>query len=92
VRDDASSPHKICISQLAFFTGKPRLAPRFVRELAQAKDGSETLSAWVDALPDNLRGVLEGAIGLIPECDEIALDDFRLWLPDTTKFLFHRAD
>ena len=44
VSDSPSSPHKICISQLAFFTGQPRLAPMLVRLLATPDPDHTTLT------------------------------------------------
>jgi hypothetical protein len=92
VVDDPSSPHRICISQLAFFTGQPRLAPVLVRQLAQADAKHDTLRQWFDALPAVERTALTDAIKLVPDSELMALDRFQEWLPETAKYLFHRGD
>ena len=89
VSKDPSSSHKICISQLAFFTGQPRLAPMLVRQLASA-NGADTLGAWLETQNGEERKALEPALKRFPEIDRIDLTKFRSWLPDTSKYLFHR--
>jgi len=88
VSDGPSSPHKICISQLAFFTGQPRLAPLLVSQIS-ADTGQTTLAAWLVAQTGDPRKRLEPALKLIPESDRMSLEAFRAWLPDTGKYLFH---
>ena len=93
VTDDQSSPHKICISQLAFFTGRPRLAPALVQQLAKAQDAQgETVNRWLESLPTDSRAPLADAVNLVPEAGEMRLSAFCEWLPETAKYLFHRGD
>jgi hypothetical protein len=92
VTAEPASPHKICISQLALFTGHPGVAPLFVKELENAAPGSLTLGAWLEALPAQTRQQLEAPLRLIPEHEKIPLDRLAAWLPDTARYLFHRVD
>jgi hypothetical protein len=88
VSDDPSSPYKICISQLAFFTGQPHLAPLLVSQISADTD-HDTVAAWLVAQTGDSRKRLEPALKLIPENDRMKLEAFRAWLPDTSKYLFH---
>ena len=91
VTNDASSPYRICLSQLAFFTGHPRVGPLLAKQLqinAPATDCD--LLTWYEGLPDDVRSTLGKAFGLIPDVESVSLEKFRSWLPDTAKYLFHR--
>ena len=90
VSDSPSSPHKICISQLAFFTGQPRLAPTLVSLLSTPQPASTTLATWIEAQDVTKRRRLEPALRLFPDNNLMSLETFRSWLPDTSKYLFHR--
>jgi predicted nucleic acid-binding Zn-ribbon protein len=97
VQPDASSPHKVCISQLAFFTGQPRLAPLLVRELeclgsSVASSDTRSVHDWFFKLPEETREPLERALKLIPDGNQMTLACFCEWLPLTSKYLFHRND
>ncbi|HEY3055185.1 MAG TPA: P-loop NTPase fold protein [Thermoanaerobaculia bacterium] len=90
VSADASSPYRICISQLAFFTGHPRLGPLLALQVELANGDDIDLRTWFDKLPDNARGSLTNAFDQIPDAGSIRLLAFRTWLPCTSKYLFHR--
>ena len=92
VRSGAASPHKVCLSQLALFTGQPRLAPAVVRELGRTGRSAGTLKEWLATLPEAERAAIAGAVTQIPDHASIPLRDFRQWLPATSKYLFHRDD
>jgi hypothetical protein len=97
-----SSPHKICLSQLAFFTSHPRLAPVLVGKLEETggKQGETpdptadpvSLATWVGQLDPNARTQLQSTLQLIPEIDKMPLAEFCKWLPLTSRYLFHRRD
>jgi len=97
-----SSPHKICLSQLAFFTSHPRLAPVLVGQLEETdgKQGESTdpgaqtvsLATWIDKLDEDAKTQLQSTLQLIPEIDKVLLAEFRKWLPFTSRYLFHRRD
>jgi len=97
-----SSPHKICLSQLAFFTSHPRLAPVLVGKLEET-EGKQVESAdpaadagsvatWIDTLDEKAKTQLQSTLQLIPEIDKVSLTEFRKWLPLTSRYLFHRRD
>lgn len=91
VSSSPSSAHRICMGQLAFFTGQPRLAPLLARQVESATDGDEdTVSQWLDALSPEIKGKLSPSLSLVPTLDLTPLRDFRSWLPDTSRYLFHR--
>ena len=92
VSGEPSSAHKICISQLALFTGRPRAAPRLVRQLNLASGSDNDLKSWCDSLADEDRKPFEAALGLIPDESCISVKDFSQWLPETTRYLFHRDE
>jgi len=86
----ANSPYRICLSQLALFTGHPRLAPLLVHEL---KDGlANSLEIWFSTLEQDTQAKLVQVFELIPDRTRITASDFREWLPETSKYLFHRED
>jgi KAP family P-loop domain len=91
VGSGSSSPHRICLTQLALFTGQPRLAPVFVRHLRNAADSS-TLGGWFSKLDEHTRKELQTVFNLVPDRSLISVKDFCTWLPDTSKYLFHRDD
>lgn len=101
----AASPHRICLSQLAFFTSHPRLAAALVsglEKLVGDGDGKDTspgtnparvtLGDWVDSLDDVPKAGLGDAFKLVPTLGALPLDEFCNWLPMTSRYLFHRAD
>jgi hypothetical protein len=92
VTDKVSSPHRLCISQLALFTGHPRVATALVYRLGLPVDGAHSLQFWLDSLSEADKTLLKKTIEMVPGLDEIRLDEFRAWLPDTTKYLFDRAE
>jgi KAP family P-loop domain len=96
VVDDECSPYKICLSQLAYFTGQPRLGPVFARELEHVSGDHSTLLDWLDtaeaAADDATRASVLAAARLIPDAGAMRLKDFQAWLPETTRYLFHRDD
>jgi len=61
-------------------------------QVAHVNDDKISLKSWFDSLPKNQRDDLDEAFTLIPDSDLVQLDAFRSWLPDTTKYLFHRDD
>lgn len=90
VSNEASSPYKVCISQLALFTGHPRLAPLLVREVTRSNGAAPTVSQWLHGLPARERTALEKAVSEIPDNAALQLTEFRRWIPETSKYLFHR--
>jgi hypothetical protein len=92
VSDGPASPFRICISQLAFFTGRPRLAPLLVRQLTEAEKDDVKLQTWFESLPSDTRTALEKGFRLIPGTASVTVREFREWLPATSKYLFHRDD
>jgi hypothetical protein len=90
VTDDPASPYRICMSQLAFFTGHPRLASVFARQIGRSSADHFSLQQWSDTLPPEERQQLQPIVALFPDHTFVA--DFRHWLPDTAKYLFHRDD
>jgi peptidoglycan hydrolase CwlO-like protein len=89
VSDAPDSPYRICMSQLAFFTGHPRLAPILVQRLAQNTKTGVSLQIWFDHLPKDLREALWNVFQLIPE-KAVPVQAFTAWIPETSKYLFHR--
>ncbi len=87
-----ASPYKICMSQLAFFTGQPRLAPMLVQQVKRTDRADITLRAWAGGLDGLHRKELQPILSLFDEDDAeaVMLEDFRAWLPDTTMYLFSR--
>jgi len=99
VTDEPSSPHKVCITQLAFFTGQPRLAPALVSHFERSdsvnaveNSGMNSISDWFSALPNVKGSPLAKAFTLIPDSSQMTLECFREWLPETSKYLFHRNE
>jgi len=92
VSDAASSPHKICMTQLAFFTGQPRLAPALARQIALTGQVDTDLETWSKNLSGKNLKPLAQAVKLIPDRPALRLSDFRTWLPETSRYLFHRDD
>jgi hypothetical protein len=96
VTQNASSPHRICLIQLAFFTSHPRLAAQLVTALESTPEESNTsvpaiLGLWLgEADPE--RAEFRAVFQTIPASSAISLQDFRYWLPLTSRYLFHRAD
>ena len=91
VTAERSSPHRICIGQLALFTSRPRLAPLFIRELVRARGQGKTLAQWFEGLTEGDQAMLRAPFALLPDCEVVTVDQFCLWLPDTSRYLFHRA-
>lgn len=92
VTDGPSSGHKICLSQLALFTSQPRLAPILVREIERAEDSILTLADWFARLPAGVRTQLQATFELLPDRAAVELEAFREWLPQTSRYLFHRVE
>ncbi|MEO6525212.1 MAG: P-loop NTPase fold protein [Gemmatimonadaceae bacterium] len=103
VNASPSSPHRVCLSQLAFFTSHPRLASSLVAAVGNPKEVTEgsagaratadlTLAEWLNGLDLETRNELQGALELFPNREAMLLDPFRRWLPLTSRYLFHRAD
>ena len=97
VTTDPSSPHKVCIAQLAMFTGHPRLAPLIVQHAEQPPAANPstliiTVDDWFSALPEADVTVLSKAMQRMPDRHLITMECFREWLPETSKYLFHRND
>jgi KAP-like P-loop domain-containing protein len=96
VVDGECSPYKICLSQLAYFTGQPRLGPILARELEHVSGDHSTLLDWLDTAKapsdDATRTSVLAAARLIPDAAAMRLKDFQDWLPETTRYLFHRDD
>jgi hypothetical protein len=101
-----ASPHRICLSQLAFFTSHPRLAPVLVAgpEKLNGEAGEDngaspgtktaprTLGDWLGSLDAQRNPDLGKAFKLLPSLEALPLDEFCRWLPMTSCYLFHRAD
>ena len=96
-----ASPHKICLSQLAFFTSHPRLAPVLVGKLEEGGKKIESadpiadsvsVATWLDELDKDAKTQLQSTLKLIPEIDKVPLAEFRKWLPLTSRYVFHRRD
>jgi hypothetical protein len=101
-----SSGYRICLSQLALFTGHPRLAPLLVAGLEKVNGGMDenggttrnlqeeemSLEDWFNTLESVTQSDLRSALKLIPERETLPLGEFRRWLPLTSRYLFHRAD
>ena len=95
-----SSGYRVCLTQLALFTSHPRVAPALLAALGPGADGtnalaSPTLSAmtlqkWFDALEAPRDALLEHAIEIIPGRDKLLVDEFKRWLPQTSRYLFYR--
>jgi KAP family P-loop domain len=91
VSDDDDSPHKICMIQLAFFTGYPRVAARFVQRLREPGiDDTQTLGTLLSKNVFVEAPSLVHASRLIPDAEVIPVTSFVAWLPETSKYLFHR--
>ena len=83
------------MSQLAFFTGQPRLAPLLVRHFARTDKGDLSLKAWFETLEPHEREPLQRILALFPDFpdfDTERLAEFGKWLPATSMYLFHRDD
>jgi hypothetical protein len=97
VTTDPSSPYKVCIAQLAFFTGQPRLAPKLVSyvelpHLRTAADDTTSIDAWFKAVSDSADDALKTAFASLPDRGAMTIGRFREWLPETSKYLFHRNE
>jgi hypothetical protein len=102
-REVPSSGYRICLTQLALFTSHPRVAPALLAALGPGGDGghggngvavplpsAQTLQSWFDALDPPRDAMLERAIELIPDRGTLLIDEFRRWLPQTSRYLFNR--
>lgn len=104
VDDTPSSAYRVCLTQLALFTGHPRLAPSLVAATEGQKDETNpatepgadpldpTLDEWFKGLPAPVEPDLAIALQLIPNRHALRLGPFRHWLPHTSRYLFHRTD
>ncbi|MDF0674310.1 MAG: P-loop NTPase fold protein [Nitrospira sp.] len=101
VTEDASSPHRACLIQLAFFTSHPRLASELVSKLeaeATAANGAlspapkvqTTFGGWLEKTFQE-KSPVRKALEEIPASKAISLQVFQRWLPLTSRYLFHRA-
>jgi hypothetical protein len=97
-----SSAYRVCLIQLALFTGHPRLAPSFVAAIGKVRDESEAksgnpespganLQEWFDDLAQPIDPDLQTAFYLIPNPHVLLLEPFRRWLPLTSRYLFNRT-
>lgn len=92
-----SSPHRVCLMQLALFTSHPRLAPGLVEAMsvpqAQVAGAAPTHSvqAWLEALPASERDRLRPTINRLPGAGSVELQAFQRWLPHTSRYLFERG-
>ena len=74
-----STPYKICITQLALFTGYPRLAPTLVRQLAMTNASAfkgDLSWSWRRQLPADVGKPLEKVLLLVPVGDRMRMDKF----------------
>jgi hypothetical protein len=87
-----SSPHKVCIAQLALFTGQPQLAPKLVASLQRSGDvpASTTIETWCSIDYVHADASLTQILALVPDYTKMTVGSFREWLPQTSKYLFHR--
>jgi hypothetical protein len=85
-----SSAHRICLSQLAFFTSYPRQAPLLVAKLESSRE-TGSLKTWFSNLGANAQDELRPAFSLIPGRESLLVEEFRRWLPLTSRYLFHRV-
>jgi KAP family P-loop domain len=98
-----SCGYRVCLTQLAIFTSHPRLAPSLLAALGGAADanheqqaGSDgppaslTLQQWFDQLDMPRDPLLVQVIEVIPNCGSLRVDEFRRWLPETSRYLFNR--
>ena len=98
--DVPSSGYRICLIQLALFTSHPRVAPALLATFGGGADGatataspapsSLTLQEWLDALDSPRDTPLDRAIAPIPDRDKLRVDEFKRWLPQTSRYLFYR--
>ena len=97
-----SSAYRVCLIQLALFTGHPRLAPAFVAAIGKVGDEPEArpgnpqspgtnLQQWFDDLAQPIDPDLQAAFHLIPNPHVLLLESFRRWLPLTSRYLFNRT-
>jgi len=87
-----SSPHKVCIAQLALFTGQPQLAPKLVASLQRSGDvpAATTIETWCSIDYVHADASLTQILALVPDYTKMTVGSFREWLPQTSKYLFHR--
>jgi hypothetical protein len=95
VTADDSSPHKVCLMQLAFLTSHPRLAAQLVTKLEAVSVSTgpdpDTFGFWLSKnyQPND---ATRAALDAIPVSHEMRLMEFLRWLPLTSRYMFHRAD
>jgi len=95
-----SSPHKVCLTQLALFTSHPRVAPALLAAIGPdvrlgggngaAAPTAQTLQQWFNDQKPPRDAQLGRAIELIPDRSVLQVDAFRRWLPQTSRYLFNR--
>jgi hypothetical protein len=103
VTAEPSSPHRVCLIQLAFFTSHPRLASDLVARLKPGAPNTvytpqpgrtkvlRNLGTWLDITYEK-DSALRVALEAIPASSEISVEEFQRWLPLTSRYLFHRAN
>ncbi len=102
VTDDMSSPHRICLSQLALFTGHQAIAPLVVAQFQPTSAATvvtagpgplaSTVTDWIGMLTPQVQQELATALSPIPDLALVSLEEFRRWLPFTSRYVFYRAE
>jgi hypothetical protein len=105
--ESSSSGYRVCLTQLALFTGHSRFAPVLLAALGEGADSaldnknttpsagvnkSISLEDWYNGLSSTRQRELGSALKLIPNRKTLEVSEFRRWLPFTSRYLFHRAD
>lgn len=90
VTEDPDSGHKICLTQLALFTSRPRVVPLLLRKLATAEDAL-TLDDWLTTYTESEPALVD-AFKSVPNREDVTIEDFRRWIPLTSRYVFHHAD
>lgn len=91
VTDDPASGYRICLTQLAIFTSRPRVVPLLLRELGAAQ-AAMTLHEWLSATDVTFEPALVEAFKSVPDRRVVTIEHFRRWLPLTSRYVFHHAD
>jgi hypothetical protein len=93
VDDTPSSPHRVCLTQLALFTAQSMAGSELLQAVQQGagaalRDGlsvQQWFSQLADAPPE-----LAHSVSQIPDVGRMSFQAFDRWLPLTSRFLFHR--
>jgi hypothetical protein len=98
VSPSPSSGHRICLLQLALFTGHPRVAPALLANMEPRIRGSgtpipggQTMEQWFKAVQQPLPVGLLQMRDLLPDWRDLEVAEFQRWLPYTSRYLFNRA-